>query len=60
MQKGWTAVDTAFDSDVSLTLLIPVSEVSETEVFLADESCGKVVPVYDGDIMIPGETVSLI
>ena len=60
VQKGWTAEDTAFDSDVSLTLLIPVSEVSETEVFLADESCGKVVPVYDGDIMIPGEAVSLI
>ena len=59
-QKGWTAEDTAFDSDVSLTLLIPVSETSEAEVFLADESCGKVVPEYDGDIMIAGEEVSLI
>lgn len=59
-QKGWSAVDVAFDSDVSLTLQIPESETGEAETFLADESCGKVIPVFDGEIMIPGEEVSLI
>ena len=59
-QKGWTAGDVAFDSDVSLTLQIPESETGEAEMFLADESCGKVIPVFDGEIMIPGEEVSLI
>ena len=58
-QKNWTSEDVSFDSDVSLILQIPASEEHEAETFFADESCGRVVPVFDGDIMIPGEEVSL-
>jgi len=58
-QKEWTFEDVGFDSDVSLTLLLPLSDVKEAETFLADESCGKVVPEHGDDILIPGGKVSL-
>jgi len=57
--KGWTAEDVAFDSEVSLTLLLPEEQVKEAENFLADESCGKVSPEDDGEVMIPGSEVAL-
>ncbi|MBO4450016.1 MAG: YigZ family protein [Clostridiales bacterium] len=58
-QKEWTTEDVGFDSDVSLTLLLPLSDVKEAETFLADESCGKVVPELGDEILIPGGKVSL-
>ena len=57
--KDWTMENVAYDSGVSLTLLLPESDVREAEAFLADESCGKVVPEFGNEILIPGEKVSL-
>ena len=59
-QKGWTCENISYDSDVALTILVSESDVAEAEKFLADESCGKVVPEDDGEIMIAGEQISLI
>lgn len=57
--KGWTCENISFDSDVSLTILIPADEISEAETFLADESCGKVMPEDGGEILIDGSPISL-
>ena len=57
--KGWTTEEPCFDSDVSITLLVPETEVSEALSFLADESCGRVVPESGGEIMIAGDEVTL-
>ena len=57
--KGWTTENVSFDSDVSLTLLVPTAESAEAEIYLADESCGKVVPEDDGEILMEGEPVAL-
>jgi len=59
-QKGWTAADVSFDSGVSLTLMVPEAGLKEAETFLADESCGKVIPESDGSIMIAGDAISLV
>ncbi|MCR4775532.1 MAG: YigZ family protein [Saccharofermentans sp.] len=58
-QKEWTCENISYDSVVSLSLLVPEEEVSEAETFLADESCGKVVPEDGGGIMIAGSGISL-
>jgi len=58
-QKNWACENISYDSDVSLTLLVPEDEVSEAERFLADESCGKVVPEDGGEIKISGNRISL-
>ena len=57
--KNWTIENVAYDSGVSLTILLPESDVREAETFLADESCGKVVPEFGDEILIPGEKVTL-
>lgn len=57
-QKGWAMENISYDSGVSLTLLVPEGEVSEAGSFLTDESCGKVVPEDDGEVMIPGNAVT--
>ena len=59
-QKSWACENISYDSGVSLTMLVPEGDVTEAERFLADESCGKVVPEDDGKIMIAGEQISLI
>ena len=58
-QEEWTCENISYDSVVSLSLLVPEEEVSEAETFLADESCGKVVPEDGGGIMIAGSGISL-
>ena len=58
-QKEWTCENISYDSVVSLSLLVPEEEVSEAETFLADESCGKVVPEDGGGIMIAGSGICL-
>lgn len=57
--KNWSTENVSFDSDVSLNLLVPSAEVPEVETYLADESCGKVVPEDDGEILIEGEAIAL-
>ncbi len=57
--KNWACEDINYDSDVSLMLLVPESEVTEAETFLADESCGKVVPEDGGEVMIAGGEIAL-
>ena len=57
--KDWKTENIAFDSDVSLTLLLPEEQVFEALSFLADESCGKVSPEDDGEVMIPGKEIAL-
>lgn len=59
MLKNWVCEDINYDSEVSLTLLVPESDVAETETFLADESCGKVVPEDGGEVMIAGSEIAL-
>ena len=59
-QKDWACENISYDSDVSLTLLVSEEDVVEAERFLADESCGKVVPEDGGGIMIAGNPVSLV
>ena len=45
---------------IGIVVLIAVIVFLYLLVAGADESCGKVIPVFDGEIMIPGEEVSLI
>ena len=57
--KAWKTENVAFDSDVSLTVLLPEEHIQEALNFLADESCGKVSPEDDGEVMIPGDEIPL-
>ena len=57
--SSWACEDISYGSVVSLTLLVPQSDVGAVETFLADESCGKVVPEDSGEIMIAGGEIAL-
>lgn len=58
--KAWKTENVAFDSDVSLTLLLPEEQVQEALSFLADESCGKISPEDAGEVKIPGKEITLL
>lgn len=58
-QKNWSMEDIGFDSDVKLALLVPSADAAEALAYLADESCGRVVPEDDGEILIKGCEVTL-
>ena len=57
--SNWDCEDISYGSVVSLTLLVPQSDVCAAETFLADESCGKVIPEDGGEIMIAGGEIAL-
>ena len=52
--QGWSCEDICYDSDVTLTLLVAESDVSGAFKYLADESCGKIIPEDGGEVLISG------